>query len=68
MLIYGYYSITAEKTITGGISKSWCENSPEVTCELNPHHISSVAIEPAFYFCLGWYSCSNEQNFMKLRN
>ena len=23
MLIYGYYSITAEKTITGGIPKSW---------------------------------------------
>ena len=41
MLIYGYYSITAEKTITGGIPKSWCEYSPEVTCGLHPHHISA---------------------------
>ena len=45
MLIYGNYSITAEKTITGGIPKSWCDYSPEVTCGLHPHHISGVTIE-----------------------
>ena len=46
MLIYGNYnvSITAEKTITGGIPKSWCDYSPEVTCGLHPHHISGVTI------------------------
>ena len=48
MLIYGNYSITAEKTITGGIPKSWCEYSPEVTCGLHPHHISGVAIDSAY--------------------
>ena len=35
MLIYGNYSITAEKTVTGGIPKSWCDYSPEVTCGLH---------------------------------
>ena len=45
MLIYGNYSITAEKTITGGIPKSWCDYSPEVTCGLHPHHISGVTIQ-----------------------
>ena len=29
MLIYGNYSTTAEKTITGGIPRSWCDYSPE---------------------------------------
>ena len=48
-MIYGYCSITAEKTITGGIPKSYCEISPEVTCDLNPHHISNVTIEPALF-------------------
>ena len=48
MLIYGNYSITAEKTITGGIPKSWCDYSPEVTCGLHPHHISGVTIDSAF--------------------
>ena len=51
MLIYGNYwgnySITAEKTITGGIPKSWCDYSPEVTCGLHPHHISGVTIDSA---------------------
>ena len=42
MVIYGNYSITAEKTITGGIPKSWCDYSPEVTCGLHPHHISTI--------------------------
>ena len=53
MLIYGNYSITAEKTITGGSQNSWCEYSPEVTCGLHPHHISGVAIDSAFIknFC-----------------
>ena len=50
MLIYGNYSITAEKTITGGIPKSWCDYSPEVTCGLHPHHISGVTIDSAFKF------------------
>ena len=47
MLIYGNYSITAEKTITGGIPKSWCDYSLEVTCGLHPHHISGVTIDSA---------------------
>ena len=47
MLISGNYSITAEKTITGGIPKSWCDSSPEVTCGLHPHHISGVTIDSA---------------------
>ena len=51
MLIYGNYSITAEKTITGGIPKSWCDYSPEVTCGLHPHHISGVTIDSGFIFC-----------------
>ena len=45
MLIYGDYSITAEKTITGGIPKSWCDYIPEGTCGLHPHHISGVTID-----------------------
>ena len=51
MLIYGKYSnvITAEKTITGGIPKSWCDYSPEVTCGLHPHHISGVTIDSAIF-------------------
>ena len=48
MLIYGNYNITAEKTITGGIPKSWCDYSPEVTCGLHPRHISGVTIDSAF--------------------
>ena len=51
MLIYGNYSITAEKTITGGIPKSWCDYSPEVTCGLHPHHISGVTIDSALKIC-----------------
>ena len=47
MLIYPNYSIPAEKTITGGIPKSWCDYSPEVTCGLHPHHISGVTIDSA---------------------
>ena len=47
MLLYGNYSITTEKTITGGIPKSWCDYSPEVTCGLHPHHISGVTIDSA---------------------
>ena len=47
MLISGNYSITAEKTITGGIPKSWCDYSPEMTCGLHPHHISGVTIDSA---------------------
>ena len=48
MLTSGNYSITAEKTITGGIPKSWCDYSPEVTCGLHPHHISGVTDDDDF--------------------
>ena len=56
MSISGNYSITTEKTITGGIPKSWCDYSPEVTCGLHPHHISGVTIDSAKIYCIVFYS------------
>ena len=42
------WQLIYEKTITGGIPKSWCDYSPEVTCGLHPHHISGVTIDSIF--------------------
>ena len=55
----GEVGITAEKTITGGIPKSWCDYSPEVTCGLHPHNLrfqSLIGLTPErkvdYFFCI----------------